>query len=327
MKVDGKPSAVKVARSVWGGGKVGDSIKNLPIATMPCTWLGWSYAGCKASGNGYINVSESVKSSVQNINKHGGYGVDGNGDGKASMWDPADAIFAAAKYLKANGDVSAKKNPNQTREEYLKKAIYGYNHSQTYVDGVYNKAMEFKNAATYEDSSDPTTVIIAQGSVKNSAGFIYPLPKGTSRISSHYGPRNLNGSGPIHRGIDLSTNDGTPIYSIAEGGKVIKTASGCPRGEATNRTTPRSACGGGWGNHAIIHYSNVNGKSYDVVYAHLLKGPSVSKGATVQLGQQIGETGSSGNSTGGHLHLEIHSPNRLSSNANAKNPYLYLPRQ
>ena len=53
------------------------------------------------------------------------YGVDANGDGRADRWNPADAIFAAARYLKANGA------PAETQ-----RAIFAYNHSQAYVETV-----------------------------------------------------------------------------------------------------------------------------------------------------------------------------------------------
>jgi cell wall-associated NlpC family hydrolase len=53
------------------------------------------------------------------------YGVDANGDGKADRWDPADAIFAAANYLKASGAAAD-----------IPGAVFAYNHSQAYVDEV-----------------------------------------------------------------------------------------------------------------------------------------------------------------------------------------------
>jgi cell wall-associated NlpC family hydrolase len=53
------------------------------------------------------------------------YGVDANGDGKADRWDPADAIFAAANYLKASGAPAD-----------IPRAVFAYNHSQAYVDQV-----------------------------------------------------------------------------------------------------------------------------------------------------------------------------------------------
>jgi cell wall-associated NlpC family hydrolase len=53
------------------------------------------------------------------------YGVDADGDGKADRWDPADAVFAAANYLKASGAPAD-----------IPGAVFAYNHSQAYVDEV-----------------------------------------------------------------------------------------------------------------------------------------------------------------------------------------------
>src|SRR6185437_10906208 len=64
------------------------------------------------------------------------YAVDGNGDGRTDRWNPADAIFTAAHYLKANG---------APRE--LERAIYAYNHSAAYV------ALVLRWAHTYEQEA------------------------------------------------------------------------------------------------------------------------------------------------------------------------------
>ena len=53
------------------------------------------------------------------------YGLDGDNDGQANRWDPADAIVSAANYLKANG-----------APDDIPAAVYAYNHSQTYVAEV-----------------------------------------------------------------------------------------------------------------------------------------------------------------------------------------------
>jgi membrane-bound lytic murein transglycosylase B len=57
------------------------------------------------------------------------YGVDANGDGYADPYNPADAIFAAARYLQAAGG-----------ERHIRSAIFAYNHSQSYVESVMLRA-------------------------------------------------------------------------------------------------------------------------------------------------------------------------------------------
>jgi hypothetical protein len=68
------------------------------------------------------------------------YGVDGDGDGKRDRWDPADAIFAAARYLRASG---APANYGA--------AILAYNHATWYVAEVENWAARYRGPATAPD--------------------------------------------------------------------------------------------------------------------------------------------------------------------------------
>ena len=57
------------------------------------------------------------------------YGVDANGDGRKDPYNPVDAIFAAARYLKAAG-----------ADKDIRKAIFAYNHADWYVDSVLMRA-------------------------------------------------------------------------------------------------------------------------------------------------------------------------------------------
>jgi cell wall-associated NlpC family hydrolase len=61
------------------------------------------------------------------------YGVDANDDGTADRWDPADAIYGAANYLRASGAPTA-----------LREAIFAYNHSRQYVDEVLHWASVYE---------------------------------------------------------------------------------------------------------------------------------------------------------------------------------------
>jgi cell wall-associated NlpC family hydrolase len=80
------------------------------------------------------------------------YAVDGDGDGHADRWDPADAIFTAANYLRASG---------APRE--LRRAIFAYNHSSAYVEEV------LRWAATYEAEAQP--IAQASGSAEGAMSF------------------------------------------------------------------------------------------------------------------------------------------------------------
>lgn len=112
--------------------------------------------------------------------------------------------------------------------------------------------------------------------------FINPVPTGKKTQGLH---------GPGNRGIDTGAPTGTPIYASAKG-TVIVVKSGC--------TVGSRICGGGYGNMAIIKHSN----GTKTLYAHMSK-LDTQKGEQVSRGQVIGYVGSTGISTGPHLHFEV----------------------
>ncbi len=98
-----------------------------------------------------------------------------------------------------------------------------------------------------------------------------------------------------HKGLDLAAPRGTNIYSVTDG-TVVQTYSGCsPNGFYGSK------CGGGYGNHVRIKGND----GYTYIYAHMQTSPSVKRGDTVSEGRKIGIVGSSGSSTGPHLHFEV----------------------
>ena len=91
-----------------------------------------------------------------------------------------------------------------------------------------------------------------------------------------------------HRGTDFAAPGGTEIYAIADG-------------IVTDATYHYS-----WGNYVqIYHGKDDQGSTYSTLYAHMISTPIVSAGQTVTKGQVIGYVGSTGYSTGNHLHLEM----------------------
>ncbi|WP_042805204.1 lytic transglycosylase domain-containing protein, partial [Thermoanaerobacter sp. A7A] len=71
------------------------------------------------------------------------YGVDGNGDGIISPFDPSDAIYSAAHYLSANYNLYKKQGYSDL--DALKKALWHYNHAWWYVDQVMAIGEKYKN--------------------------------------------------------------------------------------------------------------------------------------------------------------------------------------
>ncbi|MCI5050597.1 MAG: peptidoglycan DD-metalloendopeptidase family protein [Rickettsiales bacterium] len=112
-------------------------------------------------------------------------------------------------------------------------------------------------------------------------------PVNGARISSGYGKRRhpILGYTKMHKGVDFAAPTGTPIYAAGDG--VVKY-----RGRK-----------GGYGNYVSIRHNS----KYTTAYAHM-KGfaRGIKNGARVKQGQVIGYVGSTGRSTGPHLHYEVH---------------------
>ena len=120
-------------------------------------------------------------------------------------------------------------------------------------------------------------------------------PINGARLSSPYGMRKhpIDGYNKMHRGTDFAAPEGTPIMASGDG--IVTKASWC----------------GGGGNCVKIRHNS----SYSTVYAHMSKfAANIKKGKRVKQGQTIGYVGSTGKSTGPHLHYEvIHNGKRINS--------------
>ncbi len=94
---------------------------------------------------------------------------------------------------------------------------------------------------------------------------------------------------PFHKGVDFTPGIGTTIQAIADG-----------------TVTEVGEAHWGLGNHVIIDHV-INGKHIQSLYAHMLDGSiRMVVGQTVKVGDPVGQVGSTGESTGPHLHFEIH---------------------
>ena len=119
------------------------------------------------------------------------------------------------------------------------------------------------------------------------ASVVYrPMAEGTYRDTSPFGPR----WGSFHYGTDMAASAGTPIFAIADGEVIY--AGGGKDGRS--------------GQLVIIHHV-IDGQDVWSWYGHMYtSGVYVSAGDKVTAGQLIAGVGSNGNSTGPHLHFEIH---------------------
>ena len=126
----------------------------------------------------------------------------------------------------------------------------------------------------------------------------------TGRLTSGYGWRNIGFGSEFHYGIDVANSSGTPIVAAADG--VVSYAA------------PLSS----YGNVVIMTHS-IEGQIFTTVYAHL-SGFNVGVGSVVSKGQRIASMGSTGRSTGPHLHFEIHNGSWQGQSVGAINPLRYV---
>lgn len=162
--------------------------------------------------------------------------------------------------------------------------------AQRIIDEEYRKqaALKAQMSGQLSKSGDGT---------KFSGMFVWPTPSCTY-ITSHFAPQRVNpvtGKLRPHTGTDIGAQYGAQIVAAAGG------------------TVKFAGWNGGYGNCAIIDH----GGGVSTLYAHM-SSISVSVGQTVSAGGAVGRVGSTGNSTGPHLHFEI------LVNGSAVNPMQYF---
>jgi murein DD-endopeptidase MepM/ murein hydrolase activator NlpD len=123
---------------------------------------------------------------------------------------------------------------------------------------------------------------------------------------------------PTHDGVDIMQPRNTPIAAAAAGRVVTVECN--TSGATCDVDGGQSVRGCGW--YIEIHHPG------DVItrYCHLVRRPSVAEGQQVSLGQTIGYVGTSGNSSGPHLHFEVHVGAGSATRANAVDPIAFMQR-
>lgn len=138
-------------------------------------------------------------------------------------------------------------------------------------------------AAAAKAGSDGSSASAGAPVVSGNGTFTHPCP-GMTYISSEFGWRAqpLPGASSNHKGMDFAAPTGTPIYAAAAG------------------TVTSASYSGNAGNLIVINHGN--GLQTYYMHCHAMY---VSAGQTVSKGQNIGAVGTTGNSTGPHLHFQV----------------------
>ncbi len=177
----------------------------------------------------------------------------------------------------------------QAKQRELEEDLKEVNSEFYAIDKEYKDAVD--NLDEYQDQIDDLYDEIAQlegiasgQNIKFDGEFIWPCP-GYYNLTSKYGQR----WGRLHRGVDIAS-------SGISGKAIIAAATG---------TVLKSGYHKSYGNYVVVNHGKYDGKLYYTLYAHMSKTPLVKVGQHVNRGQTIGYVGSTGNSTGPHLHFEV----------------------
>ncbi|HEY0827307.1 MAG TPA: peptidoglycan DD-metalloendopeptidase family protein [Bacilli bacterium] len=207
-----------------------------------------------------------------------------------------DNLYAVKQLYKNTEKIKQNLLVNEKNKQVL---IAGLNSKEKHLEEISEEQEEFLITSAREVSKLLEKKNKILSSYRKGGKFLWPVPS-FNRITSNFGSRKdpLTGRmGANHKGVDIGAPNGTTIVA-AESGTVIVAQSY-----------------GGYGNTVIINH----GSGTWTLYGHIRKGGiKVKEGQAVKRGQKIAEVGSTGRSTGNHLHFEV----RI--NEKAVNPMKYL---
>lgn len=198
----------------------------------------------------------------------------------------------------------------------LKNSLQSYNCGEQfyfwmveqYGDNIFSVDRAYAYSASHNDAGQPEYIPrimefytfggtggAGGGAVPSKGQFYWPLdpPYGTNALTSDYGARYhpITGEYSFHNGVDIGADGGTPIYAAAAGTVII------------------SGWHDSYGNWVMIDHGN----GWSTLYAHQSQRNCV-VGDQVSVGQVIGFVGTTGDSTGNHLHFEVRQPNNTTVN-------------
>ncbi len=148
---------------------------------------------------------------------------------------------------------------------------------ETCVAGLYKKKVVVKKYASTGSTGIPPTSVNNGAKVELGISLIRPT---SGTITSRFGNRSRDN----HKGLDIGASKGTPIYAAASGTVSVS----------------QYGYGGGYGNYILLSHGN----GVQTLYGHCSE-LCVSEGEYVSQGQLIARVGSTGVSTGNHLHFEV----------------------
>ncbi len=265
----------------------GESVEFVDIEKLP------QYKLCLLKKNITTNddeIFEDIKSTGTNYYTY--YAIVENGEEKAYLEKLEDAQNVLNELSEKNSENKDKISIEQKYETSLNNFVT----SEQAVSSLYKRQVKSKKEVASTVTSRGTEKISTSTAISNAKpelGVSLARPV-SGKITARYGERSSVRSS-AHTGLDIANSHGTPIKAAA-GGTVVF-----------------SGTKGSYGKMVIISHGN----GIQTYYGHC-SSLDVSVGQTVSQGQVIAKMGSTGNSTGNHLHLEVR------VNGSSVNPQKYL---
>lgn len=221
------------------------------------------------------------------------WGKDDDGNGRSSPRDPADAIMALGRRdCSLAGKVTELRTEGRINGDLVELTLAAYavgedavteagrvpSAAKTYLDEVQALLPRYE-ALDREDSG---------GGAGGAAGALLTAPVSPLTITSPFGSREhpLTGVTKLHTGVDFAAPQGAQVVAARRGRVVF------------------AALTSAYGNRIVIDHGTIQGKRVETTYSHL-SSLGVAVGQTVEAGAPIGRVGSTGLSTGPHLHFEV----------------------
>lgn len=254
-------------------------------------------------GPGYLTGEASVKQGCKHLAQQIKNGQDQNVD----IWGVMQGYNFGSAYIPWLANRGGK-NTTDLAEEYSRDVVAPSLGNTTAATYPYVNAVSQADGRTYlyvnGGNFHYAAMIRQYVKVTESVGYVVPISKPVT-VTSEFGyrPHPITGAYELHNGIDLvNGNPTTPIYASAAGEVVI--AGSYPEW---------------YGNYVVIKHSD----GLYTGYAHQSQ-LRVSVGDTVKQGQQIGNMGTTGPSTGPHLHFQFFRNGPWPSQADFINPREYI---
>lgn len=187
---------------------------------MPCSWVGWGHPTCSGLGAG--DIPEDELTDLDAIDEHGGFAVDGSGNGEADPYDMEDAVHSAANYLAEQGAADGD----------LEEAVFAYNGADWYVDDVMGYMEAYTDggaeAVELDSGSAEAGPEVAEDAIDEGADLVGDTPYvwGGGRTANSRSNHEFDCSSFIHyifdeNGLELGDYQSVTTDSLVQAGESV----------------------------------------------------------------------------------------------------------